>query len=168
MKNTAEMKLVSIDEAREYLMQAHAIFEQRGMVRQLRETKQKIKLLSQSAKQAHNNFVQDEINGLHQEDREDQDGGGGMVDLGGKAGSAAQLNSDDQSDEDLENRNMKDSSNAQLTSGDTPLVSAIYTNQSNKKVGVPSKKGSKKTKKAKKGYTLSSATANILKNNFLK
>ena len=40
MKNSASgTKIIGVDDAREYLMQAHAIFEQRGMVKQLRETK---------------------------------------------------------------------------------------------------------------------------------
>ena len=33
MKNTSDQKVISVDDAREYLMQAHAIFEQRGMVK---------------------------------------------------------------------------------------------------------------------------------------
>jgi hypothetical protein len=33
-------------EAREYLMQAHAIFESRGNLKQLKETKQKLKMLN--------------------------------------------------------------------------------------------------------------------------
>lgn len=39
MKNTPDSKVVNTDEARDYLIQAHAIFEQKGMVKQLRETK---------------------------------------------------------------------------------------------------------------------------------
>ena len=50
MKNTPDQKSINADDAREYLMQAHAIFEQRGMVKQLRETKQKLKLLHQTNK----------------------------------------------------------------------------------------------------------------------
>ena len=47
MRNNAENnKFISADSAREYLMAAHAIFEQRGMLKQLRETKQKLKLLA--------------------------------------------------------------------------------------------------------------------------
>jgi len=42
----------SVQEAREYLMRAHAIFEQRGLLKQLKETKSKLKMLNQSAKQA--------------------------------------------------------------------------------------------------------------------
>ena len=45
MRNNTESTLIGPDEAREYLLQAHAIFEQRGMFKQLRETKQKLKLL---------------------------------------------------------------------------------------------------------------------------
>lgn len=49
MRNNSDPKsigtVISADEARDYLLQAHAIFEQRGMIKQLRETKQKIKLL---------------------------------------------------------------------------------------------------------------------------
>ena len=45
MKNTPDQKSINADDAREYLMQAHSIFEQRGMMKQLRETKQKLKLL---------------------------------------------------------------------------------------------------------------------------
>lgn len=43
-------------------MQAHAIFEQRGLVKQLRETKQKLKLLHQTNKQAALSVVQNELN----------------------------------------------------------------------------------------------------------
>lgn len=64
MRNSPDTRIVNMDEARDYLMQAHAIFEQRGMLRQLRETKQKIKLLSQASQQDQISFVQDEINGL--------------------------------------------------------------------------------------------------------
>lgn len=64
MRNSPDTRIVNMDEARDYLMQAHAIFEQRGMLRQLRETKQKIKLLSQASHQDQISFVQDEINGL--------------------------------------------------------------------------------------------------------
>ena len=45
MKSSYNSEAVSADEAREYLMQAHAIFEQKGLLRQLRGTKQKLKLL---------------------------------------------------------------------------------------------------------------------------
>lgn len=66
-----ERGVFNIDEAREYLMSAHAIFEQRGMLKHLRETKQKIKMLSQASKQDQLSFVQDEINGIGQQDRDD-------------------------------------------------------------------------------------------------
>lgn len=33
MKNSPDQQVISADDAREYLMQAHAIFEQRGMVK---------------------------------------------------------------------------------------------------------------------------------------
>ena len=33
MKNTPDQKSINGDDAREYLMQAHSIFEQRGMVK---------------------------------------------------------------------------------------------------------------------------------------
>lgn len=45
MRNSPDQKVIEAEDARDYLMQAHAIFEQRGMLKQLRETKQKLKLL---------------------------------------------------------------------------------------------------------------------------
>ena len=33
MKNSPDQKVINSEDAREYLMQAHAIFEQRGMVK---------------------------------------------------------------------------------------------------------------------------------------
>jgi len=76
MRNSPDEKmLISVDEVREYLMQAHAIFEQRGMLKQLKETKQKIKLLTYTIKNPMMSLNQNEINEIAASDRDDQEGG---------------------------------------------------------------------------------------------
>ena len=55
-------------------MQAHSIFEQRGMLRQLKETKQKIKLLNQTLKGPAFIHVQNEIKEIAVSDREEHEG----------------------------------------------------------------------------------------------
>ena len=89
MNNTPDQKLVSTEDAREYLMQAHSIFEQRGMLKQLRETKQKLKLLHQTNKQAALAVVQNELNEIAQSEREELDANdGGSVEEAQPGGSA--------------------------------------------------------------------------------
>ena len=61
-------------EAREYLVQAHAIFEQRGMLKQLRETKQKLKMLQQAAKQTASMLVQSELSEIAQNEANEKNG----------------------------------------------------------------------------------------------
>ena len=77
MRNSPDEKmLISVDEVREYLMQAHAIFEQRGMLKQLKETKQKIKLLAYTIKNPMMSLNQNEINEIAaSDDRDDQENG---------------------------------------------------------------------------------------------